>query len=86
MADFDVQQAHAQAQAHQTRFEHDQARMMHMENTIAQMSNALHTLQNVPPPVPPPQFYPYPHPSPTLFWLPSCPSLIQNETYPFPGW
>ena len=58
MAEFDVQQAHAQAQAHQTRFEHDQARMMHMENTIAQMSNALHTLQTVPPPVPPPQFYP----------------------------
>ena len=35
MADFDAQQAYAQAQAHQNQLEHDQARMLHMENTIA---------------------------------------------------
>ena len=58
MAEFDVQQAHAQAQAHQDRFEQNQARMIHMEHTIAQMGNALHNLQNVPQPAPQPQFYP----------------------------
>ena len=58
MADFDAQQAYAQAQAHQNQFEHDQARILHMENTIAQMGNALHQLQNVPQPAPPPHFHP----------------------------
>ena len=52
MADFDAQQAHAQAQAHQNRLDHDQARMINMEQTIAQMGNALNNLQNVPQPAP----------------------------------
>ena len=58
MADFDAQQAYAQAQAHRNQLEHDKARMLHMENTIAQMGNALHNLQNVPQPAPPPPFHP----------------------------
>ena len=49
MADFDAQQAHAHAQAHQNRLDHDQARMDHMEQTIARMGNALNNLQNVQP-------------------------------------
>ena len=87
MADFDAQQAHAQAQAHQDRFDQNQARMIHMEHTIAQMGNALHNLQNVPQPATTSILsQPEPIPSSTLFWLPPCPSLIQNEAYPFPGW
>ena len=54
MADFDAQQAHAHAQAHQNRQDHDQARMDHIERTISRMGDALNNLQQAPPPVPPP--------------------------------
>ena len=54
MADFDAQQAHAHAQAHQNRQDHDQARMDHIERTIARMGDALNKLQQAPPPVQPP--------------------------------
>ena len=58
MADFDAQQAQVHAQAHQNQFDHDQARMAYLEQNVANMANALHQLQNVPQPVPPPHFHP----------------------------
>ena len=48
MADFDAQQAHAHAQAHQNQFDHDQARIAYLEQTVAHMGNALNNIQNVP--------------------------------------
>ena len=58
MADFDAQQAQVHAQAHQNQFDHDQARIAYLEQNVANMAIALHQLQNVPPPVPPPHFHP----------------------------
>ena len=54
MADFDAQQAQAQAQAHQFQFEQDQARIAFLEQNVANISQALQHMQNVPPPPPPP--------------------------------
>ena len=90
MADFDAQQAHAHAQAHQNRPDHDQARMDHLEQTIARMGNALNNLQHVPPPAPPPQ-QPRIHynlnltPPPSLLWLTAPTSYFPNETLAFSG-
>ena len=58
MADFDAQQAHAHAQAHQNQLDHDQARIAYLEQTVAHMGNALNHIQNVPQPAPQPQFHP----------------------------
>ena len=58
MADFDAQQAHAYAQAHQNQVDHAQARMAYLEQTVAHMGNALNHIQNVPQPAPQPQFHP----------------------------
>ena len=55
MADFDAQQAQAQAQAHQFQFEQDQARIAFLEQNVANISQALQHMQNVPPPPPPHQ-------------------------------
>ena len=55
MADFDAQQAQAQAQAHQFQFEQDQARIAFLEQNVANISQALRNMQNVPPPPPPHQ-------------------------------
>ena len=55
MADFDAQQAQAQAQAHQIQSEQDQARIAFLEQNVANISQALRHMQNVPPPPPPPQ-------------------------------
>ena len=58
MADFDAQQAHAHAQAHQNQLNYAQARIAHLEQTVAHMGNALNNIQNVSPPAPQPQFHP----------------------------
>ena len=54
MADFDAQQAQVHAQALQNQFDHDQARIAYLEQSVANMANALHQIHNVPPPVLPP--------------------------------
>ena len=57
MADFDAQQA--QQQAHQNRFEQDQARIAFLEQNVANISNALQNMQNnIPVPVPQHIFHP----------------------------
>ena len=58
MADFDAQQAQVHAQALQNQFDNDQARIAYLEQSVANMANALHQIQNVPPPVHHPQFHP----------------------------
>ena len=58
MADFDAQQAQAHTQAHQNQFDQDQARIAFLEQSVANMANALHQIQNVPPPVPQQRFHP----------------------------
>ena len=58
MADFDAQQAQVHAQAHQNQVDHAQARIAYLEQSVANMANALHQIQIDPPPVPPPKFHP----------------------------
>ena len=58
MADFDAQQAQVHAQALQNQYDNDQARIAYLEQSVANMANALHQIQNVPPPVHHPQFHP----------------------------
>ena len=57
MADFDAQQA--QAQAHQNQFEQDQARIVFLEQNVNYITNALQQMQNnIPAPVPQQNFHP----------------------------
>ena len=41
MADFDAQQAQVDAQAHQNEVDHAQARIAYLEQSVANMANAL---------------------------------------------
>ena len=57
MADFDAQQA--QAQAHQNQFEQDQARIAFLERNVNYITTALQQMQNnIPAPLPQQIFYP----------------------------
>ena len=76
MADFDAQQAHAHAQAHQNQVDHAQARIAYLEQSVANMINALHQIQNVPLLVPPPQFHPNLNLSPPPPFSGSPPHLL----------
>ena len=67
MADFDAQQA--QQQAHQNRFDQDQARIAFLEQNIANISHALQNMQNNIPALVPQQIF---HPN---LNLPSPPSF-----------
>ena len=57
MADFDAQQA--QAQAHQIQFEQNRARIAFLEQNVTHIGNALRQMQNnIPAPVPQQLFHP----------------------------
>ena len=52
MVDFDAQQAQVDARAHQNQVDYAQARITYLEQSVVNMANALHQIQNAPPPVP----------------------------------
>ena len=86
MADFDAQQA--QAQAHQNQFEQDQARIAFLEQNVNYLTNTVQQMHPHQSRTSPTTDFPSQFKSlttTTLFWLPPRTPYLQNETYSFFG-